>query len=188
MDSRTGEPPAELNRPFLGNIRLSSHPEVIVRCKHRGGDRNRLARVEWFTPDGVRLLLSHPELDAESGAHFAYPKELDQFEATEFCVAWDGRRLSILAWSGKGSPWGARETALFEISNEGIRHRSIEFPISPEVEERITAARSSCDTFRFPHPDPRGLIPVSNGYVITGRGMGGFWFIDNSRSKELSRN
>lgn len=177
VDSETGLAPEAPNRPFLGNIRLSSDPRVIVRCKHRGGDRNRLARVELFESGGVEVLLSHPELDGGDDPRFEFPRSLDAYEATEFAVAWDGERLAVLAWSAKGSPWGATSAKLFEITEHGYEEFDVAFPFSMEIESRLRESRNDPKVFQYPHPDPGGLIPTPQGYVITGRGMQGFWFL-----------
>lgn len=181
LDSEGGHAPDAPNRPFLGNVRLSSDPRLIVRCKHRGGDRNRLARIELFESNGTELLLSHPEIDAGDHPKFPFPKSLDAFEAAEFAVAWDGEKLAILAWSSKGSPWGATSAKLFEISAHGTEEFDIVFPFPKEIESRVRQSRNDPKVFQYPHPDPKGLIPTPQGYVITGRGMQGFWFLPVER-------
>jgi hypothetical protein len=187
IDSETALPPEALNRYGLGNMQLSSNPNVIVRTKHKDGAGHRISRIDWFEPDGVKLLLSHPHMDGEEGARFPYPAGLDDFAAGNFTVAWDGTRLGILAWSSRSSPWGATATRFFEISQQGTEEFDIIFPFSPEIESRIRKALCPPNAFQYPHPDPKNLIPTPDGYVIMGRAMSGFWFLPRCEVKAASQ-
>lgn len=181
LDSNTGQPPPRLKERFVGNVRLSSNPQIVVRCNYSSNDRNRLARVELFTPQGNFLLLSHPKKDKGQNPRFAFPAELDDFPATEFTVAWDGTTLSVLAWSSEGSPWGAAHARLFCIRDGGFTGAPVVFKWDASIEARVRAARHDPKVVRYPNPDAEGLISTDKGLVLTGRGMWGYWFIPNSQ-------
>jgi len=187
LDSNTGQPPSRLNERFVGNVRLSSNPQIVVRCNHSSNDRNRLARVELFTPQGNFLLLSHPKKDKGQKPRFAFPAELDDFSATEFTVAWDGTTLSVLAWSSEGSPWGAAHARLFRIRDDEFTCAPVVFKWDANLEARVRAARHDPKVVRYPHPDAAGLIATDTGLVVTGRGMWGYWFIPNSQLRREIR-
>ena len=177
LDSKTGIPPEAANRYGLGDIQLSSHPNVIVRTKPKDGTGKRISRILLFEPDGMKLLLSNPQRDGDQSAKFCYPAAMDDFAARGFAVAWDGSKLGILAWSSKGSPWGATAAKLFVITEDGHAEFDVVFPFAETMINRLKAAHRDPKTFQFPHPDPKGLIATPQGYVITGLAMEGFWFL-----------
>jgi hypothetical protein len=176
LNSLTGQPPEHFNKVPAGSFQLSSHPGIIVQCLFRGGDRNRFTRAELFTPHGNELLLAHPTLGPKGKPRFGFPPSLDEFNAREFTAAWDGKTLTVLAWTSEGSPLGISKAILFRFDESGVRQAPLRFA---KFEEEADGRKRYHDSrvFQFPWLDPKSLIPTDSGLVITGRGMPGFWFL-----------
>lgn len=177
LDSVSATPPQRLNERFIGNVQVASSPELIMRYRHQAGDRNRLVRIEFLDSSGGELLLTHPSIDRSGPARFDYPKELEELPAGYFSATWNRGGVDVLAWSSRGSPWGAAEAWLVRIDAEGYAVNPLRFAWPADGDQRAMAARHEARVFRYPHPDARGLIATDDGLVVTGRGMGGFWYI-----------
>jgi hypothetical protein len=184
LDSERETQPERLNERFIGNVQVASSPELIIRYRHQAGDRNRLVRIELLDASGGELLLTHPSLDRSGPARFAYPKELEELPAGYFSATWNREGVDILAWSSRGSPWGASEAWLVRIDEEGYAVNPLRFVWPVDGDQRARAAGHEARVFRYPHPDAKGLIATDQGLVITGRGMAGFWFVPK---EELDR-
>lgn len=177
IDSVSATSAERPGKRFIGNIQPTSSPGLLARHGRSAGDRNRLMRVELFSPKGVELLLTHPSLDQSGQALFPYTQELVDLPASYYSVAWSEGGLEILAWSSRGSPWGASEAWLARIDAEGCLINPLRFEWPVDGDQRARASGHEPSVMRYPHPDAKGLIATDDGLVITGRGMLGFWFI-----------
>ncbi len=179
LDSASAVPPKRLNQKFVGNVEMSSSPGLAIRSSQEAGDRRRLVRIEFIDDAIGGLLLAHPKRDPAGKARFAYPQELEDLSSSHYVAAWRNEGLDVLAWSTRGSPWGASEAWLLRIDADGCVARSLRFAWNADLDKRTRAASHSHEAFRYPSPDARGLIVTDHGLVITGRAMSGFWFIPN---------
>lgn len=184
LTSKDGQPVPPLNHHRrAGILKVSNHPEILVRCESSGGP-TRLVTVERLSTTGVELLLARPPTSGKKREgeppRFPYPEQLEQLSAREHVVEWDGKTLTILSWSAEGSPWGASQAWIFRISERGTLFHPLRFVWPEDGEERAKKAHFESRTFRFPHPDPGDLIATDKGLVIAGRALHGFWFLPYS--------
>ncbi len=184
QDSGSGIPLKPLEERFVGNIEVTSNPELIVRHVHQAGDRNRLVGIEQLNASGAERLISHPSRDRRGPARFVYPQELDDLPATKHVAAWHNNALYVLAWSSRGSPWGASEAWLVRINAEGYTLHPLAFDWPEGADKRARRSGHDPQVLHYPSIDAKGLISTDHGLVITGRAMPGFWFIPN---EELAR-
>lgn len=179
LDSGSAMPPKRLNLKFVGNVEMSSSPGLAIRTSQEAGDRRRLVRIEFIDDAISGLLLAHPKRDPAGTARFAYPQELEDLPSSHYAAAWRNEGLDVLAWSTRGSPWGASEAWLLRIDADGCVARPLRFVWSVDLEKRVRAASYSHEAFRYPNPSACGLIVTDKGLVVTGSAMAGFWFIPN---------
>lgn len=179
LDSGNATPPAPLNEHFVGKATITSNPDLMVSIVHQAGDKNRLVRIEKLNANGAERLITHPSRDSVGTARFAYPQELDDLPATEYVATWHDNALYILAWSRRGSPWGAAEAWLLSINEAGHTSRPLTFEWSEAADKRALQSGHEPRVWRHPSIDAKGLISTDHGLVITGRAMHGFWFIPN---------
>lgn len=179
LDSGSAMPPKRLNQKFVGNVEMSSSAGLAIRTSQEAGDRRRLVRIEFIDDAISGLLLAHPKRDPAGTARFAYPQELEDLPSSHYAAAWRNEGLDVLAWSTRGSPWGASEAWLLRIDADGCVVRPLRFVWSVDLEKRVRAASYSHEAFRYPNPSARGLIVTDKGLVVTGSAMAGFWFIPN---------
>lgn len=180
VDSTSGAFPKRLNEEFLGDLRITSSPGLLIRSRHpiKNGSRlNQPKQIELIDVTKDEFLLTSPELDPSGVARFAYPKDLVGMPISKYQAAWLGGELYVLAWPSPGSPWGASEAWLVRINDSGSAVRPVRFEWSDDLERRVRAVGLSPTVFRSPRPNERGLIATDEGLVVMGSGMNGFWFI-----------
>jgi hypothetical protein len=178
LNSVSGAAPEGLHSPYIGNLRVTSIPGLLLHTKHQGGDRHGLVRAEFLDAEGDELLLLHPSERGDSGrARFQFPKELESLPASNYIGTWRDDGLDILGWASRNSPWGASDAWLVRVDAQGGSMQRLRFAWPAGSDERARAALHSPNAFRYPLCDPKCLIATDQGLVITGRGMAGFWFI-----------
>lgn len=174
IESASGAPPKRPNEHFIGNLQITSTPGLIIRTKHRGGDRHGLVRAEFLDAAENELLLSHPEFGQVERARFPYPKELESLPASKYAVTWSEDGLDIFAWASRGE---RTEAWIVRIDATGCAVHPLRFEWPADGDARARAALLTPNRFRHPIVNPQGLIATDHGLVIMGQSMNGFWFI-----------
>jgi hypothetical protein len=166
-----------INQRFIGGVKATSSPGLIMRHKHPGVDRNRDARLELFDAEKEEFLLSYLEFGRSEPARYAYPSKLAELPASRYSAAWREGGVEILGWSRIGSQWGATEAWLVRIEAGGSSVVPLRFEWPAGSDERARLAGSGPEVFRNPRIADNGLIATEQGLVIMGGGINGFWFI-----------
>ncbi len=180
VDSNSGTLPKRLNEQFVGDLRITSSPGLLIRSRYPIGSGSRLnqpKQIELIDVATDELLLAPPSLDPSGLARFPYPKDLVGMAISKYQAAWLDGELYVLAWPTPGSLWAASKAWLVCINATGSTVRPVHFEWSDDLERRVRALGRNPKSFQDPSPNERGLIATDEGLVIIGGSMQGFWFI-----------